>query len=280
MANRSKKISKQEEIKEAEGSEVDTEVLSEDGSFSGSFSGSEYETESDAEEQDRTKKPATKKASTKKAQAPITKTTKKTPASTKSTKSTKTSGTRAAGKASKGKKTEGKDGKKKHRYFKIIDIKTGKTRGRYTGDTPKQAASKGFTKIVQRLKKKGKTIPKTPTTIYLRESTRGRTKKIYGYEASRQKLEEPQILKITNSKTGEKKKIVYLYRNKIKKIPVPEQANVLKSTKRNSKSKATTSTKKSKKSAPKKSSTSTSTSTPTKKTNTTTKSKGTKAAAK
>jgi hypothetical protein len=116
----------------------------------------------------------------------------------------------------------GKPSKIGERYFKLIDAKTGKSYGRYTGDTPKQAASKGYTKMIQKMKILGKTPPKH-STIYLRESTRGSARKVYGYEATRQKLETPQTLTIIDGETGEEKEIVYNYRNKIRKIPVPEQ---------------------------------------------------------
>jgi len=155
-----------------------------------------------------------------KSKTPVKTATKKTVGS--KTKKTKTSTTNATkGKAAaKGKKvTKKKD--KSSRFFKLIDIKTGKSYGRYTGDTPKQAASKGFTKMVHKLKVVGKTPPKK-TTIYLRESTRGSLKKYYGYEASRLKLDEPQVLTITGD-DGVEKDITYNFRNKIKKVSVPEQ---------------------------------------------------------
>ena len=130
---------------------------------------------------------------------------------TAGSKTTKVTGGRSAN------KEEGKE-----RYFKLIDAKTGRSYGRYTGDTPKQAASKGFTKMLQKLKTEGKHPPKQ-STIYLRESTRGSARKVYGYEASRQKLPEPQQLVIKDKETGDEKTIVYHFRNKIKKVAVPEQ---------------------------------------------------------
>lgn len=139
------------------------------------------------------------------------------------------------GKGKNMKQTE--DEEKKERYFKLIDAKTGRSYGRYTGETPKQAASKGFTKMLQKLKTEGKNPPKQSTTIYLRESTRGSARKVYGYEASRLKLPEPQELVIKDKESGEEKTIVYHYRNKIKKVPVPEQfggAKASRSSKKNS----------------------------------------------
>ncbi|MEM3063476.1 MAG: non-histone chromosomal MC1 family protein [Nitrososphaerota archaeon] len=111
---------------------------------------------------------------------------------------------------------------RRERYFKLIDVETGKSYGRYTGDTPKQAASKSYTKLLQKLREEGKALPKQ-STIYLRESTRGGAKKIYGYVATRQRLREPQNLEIIDKESGNKKTITYHFRNIIKKVPVPEQ---------------------------------------------------------
>ena len=111
------------------------------------------------------------------------------------------------------------DGK---RYFKLIDGNSHAASGRYTGETPKQAASKSFTKILKRFKDTKKPAPKQ-MTIYLCESTRGSNRKVYGYSASRVKLETPQELEIKDKVTGEVKTITYNYRNKIKKVAVPEQ---------------------------------------------------------
>lgn len=122
----------------------------------------------------------------------------------------------------------------KERYFKIINPDTGMTTGRYTGDTPKQAASKGYTKLLQKYREKKQQPPKQ-STIYLRESTRGSSKKIYGYSAMRQKLNEPQELKIKDKETGVMKTITYHYRNKIKKVAVPEQIGGVKRTSKSKK---------------------------------------------
>lgn len=160
----------------------------------------------------RTPKKSTKTSSN-------SKTSKKTTPAPK--RGTKGKGKGKGGKTTKGKST-GKDRKKKERYFKLIDAKTLKSYGRYTGETPKQAASKGYTKLVQKMKENEKTIPKE-MTIYLRESTRGGSRKVYGYSASRQKLPQPQELIITDKATGLEKTITYHYRNKIHKIGVPPQ---------------------------------------------------------
>jgi hypothetical protein len=125
---------------------------------------------------------------------------------------------------------------KNSRYFKMVNSKDMSTTGRYTGETPKQAASKGYTKLIQSYKKDGKAIP-SKTNIFLRESTRGSNKKIYGYSASRVKLDKPQTLQIPDGK-GDVKEITYHYRNKIKKIAIPEQmGGAMKKAKAKSKSK-------------------------------------------
>jgi Non-histone chromosomal protein MC1 len=107
------------------------------------------------------------------------------------------------------------------RYFKLIDTETNTALGRFTGETPKQAASKAFTKIIQKLRVQNKPVPEE-TTLYLRESSRGSSRKIYGYKASRQKLPEPQEVVIKDLLTGEAKTISYHYRNKMEAIPVSQ----------------------------------------------------------
>jgi hypothetical protein len=111
--------------------------------------------------------------------------------------------------------------KPKERYFKLINPTTNKTYGRYTGDTPKQAASKAFTKLLRQAKQQGELI-ETTMPIHLKESTRGSSRKVYGYEAGRVALPEPQEIVITDKVTGQEKTITYNYRNMIKKIPVDQ----------------------------------------------------------
>jgi hypothetical protein len=150
-----------------------------------------------------------------------TKTTKAVaakPAPKKSSKGVKKAGSKTAKKKVVAKTPKAKGAGK--RYFKMID-ESGNTIGRYTGETPKQAGSKAFTKLVQRTKKEGGKVPKK-INIYLRESTRRSNRKTYGYVASRRQLEEPQELEIQDATTGETKRITYYYRNDIKKIAVPE----------------------------------------------------------
>jgi hypothetical protein len=104
----------------------------------------------------------------------------------------------------------------KKRYFKSIDA-NGNTTGRFAGMTPKQAASKAFTKLVQKNKQSGEEVPEN-ATIYLRESTRGSPQKTFGYTASRQRLAEPMTIQIMDPVSGERKEITYHYKNQIQKI--------------------------------------------------------------
>jgi len=103
------------------------------------------------------------------------------------------------------------------RYFKLINPTTGECEGRYTGQTPKQAASKAFTKLIQR----GTAQSGVKTDIFIRESTRGCVPKTYGYAAQRTKLANPHELQIADAITGETKTIVMHFRNQIMKTNVP-----------------------------------------------------------
>ena len=186
--------------------------------------------EESMEEEVKSEKKQTKTKSNSK--KPMKKASKTSSAKTSSAKT----GSKMTGGSMKGKSMKG--GSKKveetsendddyRRYFKLIR-EDGTTHGRYTGDTPKQAASKSYTKMVQKLRKDGSKIPKS-CIIYIRESTRHSPRKIYGYQASRQKLDVPQKLPIKDKltgkpvidkKTGEPKVITYRYRNKIQKVQV------------------------------------------------------------
>ena len=149
------------------------------------------------------------------------------------------------------KKTQKGGEESTERYFKLFDAKSGKALGRYTGDTPKQAASKGYTKYLQKLKENGKAAPKE-TTIYMRESTRGSARKVYGYTAARVKLNEPQQVTINDKVSGEKKTVTYNYRNKIKKIAVPDEIQTGGKKKMAAKKAKASGSKTAKKAAPKK----------------------------
>jgi hypothetical protein len=76
--------------------------------------------------------------------------------------------------------------------------------GRYTGTTPKAAASKAFTKHIQ-------ARGKSPATFVIREATRGSEHKEYRYRAERVKLEETVSYTLPNGQT-----IVRKYKNVVK----------------------------------------------------------------
>jgi hypothetical protein len=184
----------------------------------------------DLENQDggaKTKKNAGSKSAGKKA---ASKTTSKSAVS-KTKKTISKSGSKTA--KSKSSKTS-KGAKKSKRYFKLVNTKTGEFHGRYVGDTPKQAASKSFTKLVQSYKKNNKKIP-GKMSLVIRESTRGKNRKYYAYDATRVKLDTPSQLNIKDA-SGNNKRIVYHYRNVVRKIKVPEElANKAKPTKKSTK---------------------------------------------
>lgn len=130
------------------------------------------------------KSPAKSPAPAKSSAKSSTKSSTKSPAKSPATKPVKKQSVAGAKKMSGGSKTQAKapvakketeedEGK---RYFKLIN-EDGSTKGRYTGETPKQAASKGYTKMLQQMKKDGEKIPKH-SIIYLRESTRGSQKNL------------------------------------------------------------------------------------------------------
>lgn len=109
----------------------------------------------------------------------------------------------------------------KKRYFKLINPINKQSFGKYiVAITPNQAVSKIYTKIRQKFKQSGESIPKT-TTIYLKEFTCNGSK-IYGYIASIIKLSEPGQLTIKDRVTGSYRTINYYWQNKIKKINISD----------------------------------------------------------
>lgn len=113
------------------------------------------------------------------------------------------------------------------RYFKRLDPVDGKMYGRYTGKTPKQAASKAYTKLRKAMREQKLAIPQQ-TTIYVRESTRNSARKVYAYQAWIVKLKEPQELSIPDQDGKEDKEIKYRFRNKVKKVALPTQIGGMK----------------------------------------------------
>lgn len=99
------------------------------------------------------------------------------------------------------------------RYFKIFY--NGEFCGRYCGKIPKQAASKMYSKICQRLKFQNQEIP-NKIVIEMKECTRGSRGGIFQYECSRIKLNDPLYVTITRG--GEQVAIMYRYRNFVRKL--------------------------------------------------------------
>jgi hypothetical protein len=109
------------------------------------------------------------------------------------------------------------------RTFKLVSvtypngITTTINNGLYIGYSPKQAASKAFTKIFQKSQSSASTDGFTvnQTVIFtLQEKTMGSHKKMYVYSGIRKKLNHPQ----TVTMSGGNKTITYMYSNSIKKI--------------------------------------------------------------
>ena len=102
------------------------------------------------------------------------------------------------------------------RYFKVMDSDNNFC-GRYTGRTPKQAASKAFSSLIKMKKMNQGTYMEggelQNQCIILRECTKGSKKKIYKYNVSRTQLDNPVFIKIGQNM------IKYQYRNRIVKFP-------------------------------------------------------------
>ncbi|AYV84572.1 MAG: hypothetical protein Hyperionvirus29_25 [Hyperionvirus sp.] len=107
---------------------------------------------------------------------------------------------------------------RKVRYFKCIHGTN--TVGRYSGQTPKQAASKAFTKLY----KEGYTYLNRPIVFKIYECTRNSMNQHHSYEGCRSELEHPLEVKY---KSGESDKIVkYKFKNKITKLSRKESMDL------------------------------------------------------
>ena len=105
----------------------------------------------------------------------------------------------------------------KKRTFKI-KLEDEKFCSRITGNTPKQAASKALTLLVNQKKQQGKSI-KGKIVFTIKETTRGSKGKEYSYQGEKIKLKQPTTYKIKSS-NGEVKEIVNKYKNVIEKYQV------------------------------------------------------------
>lgn len=165
---------------------------------------------------------AKKKSSSKKSTTSKKPTATKKATTSKSSTSSKSSAKKPATKK-KAKNTEGtpdtESKESKQKYYRICNEK-GDPAGRYTGTTPKQAASKAFTKLFNKRVKDGKGEPKGAMTLTVRESTRGSTTRYreHVYSAERVKLDKPEVVVINKGKGDLEKKIEYSHRNVLKKV--------------------------------------------------------------
>jgi hypothetical protein len=108
-----------------------------------------------------------------------------------------------------------KGGGKKKRTFKI-KLNENEFCSRITGHTPKQAASKALTLIINQKKQGGGKLAKGKITFTIKETTRGSKGKEYVYQGEKIKLKQPTTYKI-RSPNGEMKEIVNRFRNVIEK---------------------------------------------------------------
>ena len=100
---------------------------------------------------------------------------------------------------------------KKCRSFKV-KIDDNKSYGRYTGNSPYQAANKALSEIIRKNKKENKNTT-NQINFTLVESTKGSNNKNYDYVGKRVKLETPIVYK---TKSGTE--ITKNYKNELKKI--------------------------------------------------------------
>ena len=97
------------------------------------------------------------------------------------------------------------------RTFKMQIGNSEEFTGRYTGNSPSQAASKAFTEYI-RNRKKNKQTTNGSFMFTLVESTQNSNHKAYNYQGKRVKLSEPIEYTVGNNI------IVKKYKNKINKI--------------------------------------------------------------
>ncbi len=106
------------------------------------------------------------------------------------------------------------------RYFKVKDGSDGQTVCKCSGETPTQAASRAYGKIIRMNKNNEKDTP-TSMNIYLREITKMSPKGTFGFIASSKKLDQPVEFEIMD-KDGNAKTTICTHRHDVKSIPVPE----------------------------------------------------------
>ena len=103
----------------------------------------------------------------------------------------------------------------KKRTFKI-KLDDEKFCSRITGNTPKQAASKALTLLINQRKSQGKST-KGKIVFIIKETTRGSKGKEYVYQGEKVKLKQPTTYSIKAS-NGDTKEIVNKFKNVIEKF--------------------------------------------------------------
>ena len=102
--------------------------------------------------------------------------------------------------------------KKQQRSFKVKLADEEKAHGRYTGDSPYQAANKALSEIIRQRKRDGKsTTGKINFTLI--ESTKNSKHKSHQYVGKRVKLPQPVSYQVGGGQT-----IVKKYKNELKKV--------------------------------------------------------------
>lgn len=100
----------------------------------------------------------------------------------------------------------------KERYFCLIN-NNGSCGKRFVGNTPREAASKAFTSIVQQ----NKDLP-CDYLLKLKETTRGSNRETFYFICNRIKLDRPTNETMVNVTTGERKDYRSWHRNDIRMI--------------------------------------------------------------
>ena len=108
--------------------------------------------------------------------------------------------------------------KKKTRSFKVKELEDEKAFGRYTGDSPYQAANKALSEIIRKRVKDGKSAS-TKISFTLIESTKGSKHREHQYTGKREKLKEP-----IEYKTKDGVVVTKNFKNQLKKVK-KEQKN-------------------------------------------------------
>lgn len=107
--------------------------------------------------------------------------------------------------------SDDQDTKKKTRSFKI-KIGEEKAYGRYTGDSPYQAANKALSELIRKKKNDGGSVT-GKINFTLIESTKGSSNKEHNYTGKRIALKKPITYETKNGVTVTKN-----YKNELKKL--------------------------------------------------------------